>query len=217
MIPLQDARDVAEHVELAEVRDRRGHRVATRRRIRDVEPLCHGLATARRDRRHRLVERGVVDVRREDARALGGEPQRRRPTDPGCSASDESNLAGEAFHGSGTIPEECSHVNALLPARPCTRIGAAAEEFVLSPLIRPARYVRVFDESVDVLVLGLGAAGAAAALEASRAGADTLVLERAGGGGGTSAMSGGIISSAAAPHSRRRAASKIRPKRCSST
>ncbi len=44
-----------------------------------------------------------------------------------------------------------------------------------------------------MLVLGLGAAGAAAALEASRAGADTLVLERAGGGGGTSAMSGGVL------------------------
>jgi succinate dehydrogenase/fumarate reductase flavoprotein subunit len=42
-------------------------------------------------------------------------------------------------------------------------------------------------------VVGLGAAGAAAALEASACGADTLVLERAGGGGGTSAMSGGVL------------------------
>ena len=44
-----------------------------------------------------------------------------------------------------------------------------------------------------MLVVGLGCAGAAAALEASRGGAETLVLERAGGGGGTSAMSGGVL------------------------
>jgi 3-oxo-5alpha-steroid 4-dehydrogenase len=59
--------------------------------------------------------------------------------------------------------------------------------------VREAREVRSWDEEVEVLVVGLGAAGAAAALEASRAGAATLVLERAGGGGGTSAMSGGVL------------------------
>lgn len=53
--------------------------------------------------------------------------------------------------------------------------------------------VRRWDAEVDVLVVGLGAAGAAAALEAVARGADTLVLERAGGGGGTSAMSGGVL------------------------
>jgi 3-oxo-5alpha-steroid 4-dehydrogenase len=50
-----------------------------------------------------------------------------------------------------------------------------------------------FDDEVDVLVVGLGAAGAAAALSAIDSGARTLVAERAGGGGGTSAMSGGVI------------------------
>jgi len=50
-----------------------------------------------------------------------------------------------------------------------------------------------FDEEVDVLVVGLGVAGAATALSAVEAGAETLVLERAGGGGGTSAMSGGVV------------------------
>jgi succinate dehydrogenase/fumarate reductase flavoprotein subunit len=50
-----------------------------------------------------------------------------------------------------------------------------------------------FDDEVDVLVVGLGAAGAAAALSAVDSGAATLVAERAGGGGGTSAMSGGVI------------------------
>ena len=59
--------------------------------------------------------------------------------------------------------------------------------------VRDPREISRWDEEVDVLVLGLGAAGACAALEASRAGAETLVLERAGGGGGTSAMSGGVL------------------------
>jgi succinate dehydrogenase/fumarate reductase flavoprotein subunit len=59
--------------------------------------------------------------------------------------------------------------------------------------VRDPREIRAWDEEVDVLVVGLGAAGAAAALEAARAGAGTLVLERAGGGGGTSALSGGVL------------------------
>ncbi|MBW2267117.1 MAG: FAD-dependent oxidoreductase [Deltaproteobacteria bacterium] len=50
-----------------------------------------------------------------------------------------------------------------------------------------------WEREVDVIVVGLGAAGAAVALEASAAGAETLVLERAGGGGGTSALSGGVL------------------------
>ena len=63
----------------------------------------------------------------------------------------------------------------------------------MTSLIREAPASTHWDEEVDVLVVGLGVAGAAAALEASAQGADTLVLERAGGGGGTSAMSGGVI------------------------
>ena len=63
----------------------------------------------------------------------------------------------------------------------------------MSTLIRDAHEVKHWDEEVDVLVAGLGAAGAAASLEASAQGAKTLVLERASGGGGTSAMSGGVV------------------------
>lgn len=59
--------------------------------------------------------------------------------------------------------------------------------------IRDAATISRWDEEVDVLVLGLGAAGAAATLAAAAEGADTLVLERASGGGGTSAMSGGVL------------------------
>lgn len=50
-----------------------------------------------------------------------------------------------------------------------------------------------WDMETDVLVVGLGCAGAAAGIESARAGARTLVLERSSGGGGTSAMSGGTF------------------------
>lgn len=48
-------------------------------------------------------------------------------------------------------------------------------------------------DTADVVVIGYGIAGACAALEARRAGADVLVLERASGGGGASALSAGIF------------------------
>ncbi|MEN3538033.1 FAD-dependent oxidoreductase [Microbispora sp. ZYX-F-249] len=53
--------------------------------------------------------------------------------------------------------------------------------------------VAAFHHECDVLVVGFGCAGAAAAYEAATAGADVLVLERAGGPGGSSAMSGGEL------------------------
>lgn len=56
-----------------------------------------------------------------------------------------------------------------------------------------ATHLEESDEEIDVLVVGLGAAGAAAALGALEQGARTRVVERAGGGGGTSAMSGGVV------------------------
>ncbi len=57
----------------------------------------------------------------------------------------------------------------------------------------PLADVAAFDHESDVLVVGFGCAGGAAALEARRAGADVLVLERAGGAGGSSAQSGGEL------------------------
>ena len=59
--------------------------------------------------------------------------------------------------------------------------------------IRPAEEVREWHLEADVVVVGLGAAGACAALGAREAGARVLVLERASGGGGTSANSTGEI------------------------
>lgn len=62
-------------------------------------------------------------------------------------------------------------------------------------MIEPTRAsdVERWDDEADVVVVGLGCAGACAAIEASEAGADVLVLEAAAMGGGTSAMSGGLV------------------------
>ncbi|WP_063065876.1 FAD-dependent oxidoreductase [Nocardia violaceofusca] len=58
---------------------------------------------------------------------------------------------------------------------------------------RPSTEITRYDLDTDVLVVGYGCAGAAAAFEAARTGARVLVLDRAGGPGGSSAMSGGEI------------------------
>lgn len=57
----------------------------------------------------------------------------------------------------------------------------------------PADRVASYVAEADVLVVGFGCAGAAAAYEAASAGADVLVLERASGPGGSSAQSGGEL------------------------
>ena len=59
----------------------------------------------------------------------------------------------------------------------------------------PAREVKDvrFDETVDVVVVGLGVAGSSAVVAARQSDADVLAVERAGAGGGTSANSGGLI------------------------
>ncbi len=56
-------------------------------------------------------------------------------------------------------------------------------------MVRDFESVDSFYAVTDVLVCGYGGAGAAAALEAARAGAEVMVLERASGGGGSTAMS----------------------------
>jgi succinate dehydrogenase/fumarate reductase flavoprotein subunit len=60
---------------------------------------------------------------------------------------------------------------------------------------RPLRLQQVqrWDIETDVVVIGFGAAGACAAIEAARAGAKVTLFEVAAGSGGTSALSGGEI------------------------
>lgn len=52
---------------------------------------------------------------------------------------------------------------------------------------------RTFDHETDVLVVGFGCAGGAAAIEAREAGAEVIILERFSGPGGSSAQSGGEL------------------------
>ncbi|MFC7677246.1 FAD-dependent oxidoreductase [Mycolicibacterium sp. GCM10028919] len=56
-----------------------------------------------------------------------------------------------------------------------------------------AATITTWDEEADVVIAGYGVAGAAAAVEAARAGAEVLVLERSGSWGGAASMAGGFI------------------------
>lgn len=62
-----------------------------------------------------------------------------------------------------------------------------------SVMPRSEAEIATFDVETDVLVVGGGCAGASAAFEAGKAGAEVLLLERASGLGGSSALSGGEI------------------------
>ncbi|OBG15703.1 flavoprotein [Mycolicibacterium celeriflavum] len=57
----------------------------------------------------------------------------------------------------------------------------------------PASEIARWDDEADVVVAGFGISGAAAAVEATRHGADVLVLERTGSWGGAASMAGGFI------------------------
>ena len=59
----------------------------------------------------------------------------------------------------------------------------------VKPWLRRYEEYDDFYLSTEVVICGYGGAGASAALEARRAGADVLVLERASGGGGSTQMS----------------------------
>ncbi len=58
---------------------------------------------------------------------------------------------------------------------------------------RSAEEIVAWDYEADVVIAGFGIAGVCAAIEASRAGADVLVLERTSGWGGAAAMAGGFV------------------------
>lgn len=66
-----------------------------------------------------------------------------------------------------------------------------AEASLHRPL--PADAVDSWDHETDVIVIGFGATGACAAIEAASAGASVTILERNSGSGGASALSGGEI------------------------
>ena len=62
-----------------------------------------------------------------------------------------------------------------------------------APAIVREADVAAWADEADVVIVGFGAAGASAAIEARSGGSDVLVLERASGGGGASAIAGGHL------------------------
>ncbi len=59
--------------------------------------------------------------------------------------------------------------------------------------IEQLKDIERWHHETDLLVVGFGCAGAAAAIEAAAAGAEVAILEKASGAGGTTASSGGVI------------------------
>ena len=58
---------------------------------------------------------------------------------------------------------------------------------------------RKWDETVDVIIIGSGFAGLAAAIEARKAGASVLVVEKMAFTGGNSAINGGLLCATGCP------------------
>jgi 3-oxo-5alpha-steroid 4-dehydrogenase len=56
-----------------------------------------------------------------------------------------------------------------------------------------ARDITAWDVEADVVIAGYGIAGVSAAIEAARAGAEVVVLERTGGWGGAASLAGGFV------------------------
>ena len=71
--------------------------------------------------------------------------------------------------------------------------AAAATTCAVAAGALPAAGVTSWDINTDVLVLGSGAAGTSAAIEARTAGAEVLLLESLLRFGGSSAMSAGVV------------------------
>ncbi len=64
---------------------------------------------------------------------------------------------------------------------------------ISAPELIRERDVTAWDDAADVVVVGYGGAGSCAAIEARRAGADVLIVERASGGGGATGIAGGHV------------------------
>ena len=80
-----------------------------------------------------------------------------------------------------------------------TAAGAAAAAALAPAAQAASRLPEKWDEAVDVVVIGAGFAGLAAAYEAAKAGASVAVLEKMGVAGGNSSINGGIFAVPCAP------------------
>jgi NADPH-dependent 2,4-dienoyl-CoA reductase/sulfur reductase-like enzyme len=79
------------------------------------------------------------------------------------------------FGTSTTVPSRARHRHA--PQSPTAAFGRAQRERPSKTIVEPEREVPVLTET-DILVVGGGPAGTAAAIAAARLGADVLLVER---------------------------------------
>lgn len=77
---------------------------------------------------------------------------------------------------------------------------------------RPVSEIAAWDYEADVVVAGYGIAGVSASIEAARAGAEVLVLERTSGWGGAASLAGASSTSVAVHPFRKPVASRTRPR-----
>ncbi|MBU2549376.1 MAG: flavocytochrome c [Proteobacteria bacterium] len=81
-----------------------------------------------------------------------------------------------------------------------TLAGVGAGGLMLSPMMaRADEAPKKWDESYDVVVIGSGFAGLAAAIEARQAGSSVMVMEKMAVPGGNSIINGGVIAAAGSP------------------
>ncbi len=83
-------------------------------------------------------------------------------------------------------------------------LGCAIQMSTLTPLVIDDARGAEWDDAADVVVVGLGAAGVTAALEARERGAEVILLDRFEGGGAT-AISGGVYYAGGGTHIQREA------------
>ncbi len=85
----------------------------------------------------------------------------------------------------GCAPQTLTPTAAPVPTCPPAPACPTPEPLTILP--------EKWDKEADVVIVGFGGAGAAAAIEAAKAGSKVLILERMKAGGGSTAICGGII------------------------
>jgi flavocytochrome c len=98
-------------------------------------------------------------------------------------------------------PKSLSRRNFLKTAGGAAAVaGLAASGVTLTPWTAEAATIpKKWDETYDVVVIGSGFAGLAAAYEAKKAGASVVILEKMRTPGGNSIINGGVVSAAGSP------------------
>jgi hypothetical protein len=165
-----------------------------------------GAATGEIARNVEEAANGTAPVTQEmaDLRAVAGETDasaeaaRRRPSAAGGFAQEQRQRFPEHHPKSGLTATRCSIAWPLMPARVAPMVKAAEPghdagshrnpALPFKTIEEPARQIPLYGE-YEVVILGGGPAGIAAAIAAARAGCRTLLVERYGflGGMGTAA------------------------------